>query len=131
MNKSIATLIFLFFSVSGIFAQGNLQFNQVVIVTDLPQTVPAGKVWKIESYQQQQVGISTNMPTTGCADLSRPRPYFIDNFSYYNIEGAGNGNSSYSSVAKNSFPIWLKAGQSTKTSCAGDFLSIIEFNVVP
>lgn len=32
-------------------AQGNLQFNQVKIIsnTDAPQTVPAGKVWKIES----------------------------------------------------------------------------------
>ena len=131
MKKILKTIIFLLLVSAGMLAQGNLQFNQVVIVMDQPQTVPAGKVWKIESYQQQQVGISTNMPTIGCGDLSRPRPYFIDNFSYYNIEGAGNGNSSYSSVAKNSFPIWLKAGQSTKTSCAGDFLSIIEFNVVP
>ena len=30
------------------FAQGNLQFNQVKLVTAL-ETVPAGKVWKIES----------------------------------------------------------------------------------
>ena len=131
MKKILKTIIFLLLVSAGMLAQGNLQFNQVVIVMDQPQTVPAGKVWKIESYQQQQVGISTNLPTTGCADLSRPRPYFIDNFSYYNIEGAGNGNSSYSSVAKNTFPIWLKAGQIVKTSCAGDFLSIIEFNVVP
>ena len=34
-----------------IYSQGNLQFNQVKIVsnTDAAQTVPAGKVWKIES----------------------------------------------------------------------------------
>ena len=33
------------------YSQGNLQFNQVKIVsnTDPSQTVPAGKVWKIES----------------------------------------------------------------------------------
>lgn len=114
-----------------ISAQGNLQFNQVVIVFDQPQTVPTGKVWKVESYLQQQVSIATNFPTTGCADLTRPRPYFIDNFAYHNIEGIGNGNSSFASTAKNSFPIWLKPGQVVKTSCAGDFLSIIEFNVVP
>jgi hypothetical protein len=30
------------------YAQGNLQFNQVKLVTAL-ETVPAGKVWKIES----------------------------------------------------------------------------------
>ena len=31
------------------FSQGNLQFNQVKLVGDSPQTVPTGKVWKIES----------------------------------------------------------------------------------
>ena len=33
------------------YSQGNLQFNQVKIIsnTDPSQTVPAGKVWKIES----------------------------------------------------------------------------------
>jgi len=44
----IAFALFSFFT--GI-AQGNLQFNQAKIIsnTDPPQTVPAGKVWKIES----------------------------------------------------------------------------------
>ena len=107
------------------------QFNQIVIVGASDQAVPAGKVWKVESYQQQQVSISTNFPTTGCADLSRPRPYYIDNIPFYNIETAGNGNSSYSSIAKNNFPIWLKTAQTVRTSCAGDFISIIEFNSVP
>ncbi|MFN5181462.1 MAG: hypothetical protein ACK5D5_00390 [Bacteroidota bacterium] len=124
----IFSIIFIAIKIS---AQGNLQFNQVVIVYDIPQTVPSGKVWKVESYLQQQVNISTNFPTTGCSDLSRPRPYFIDNYSYHNIEGIGNGNSNNSSTAKNNFPIWLKSGQVVKTSCAGDFLSIIEFNIVP
>ncbi len=130
--KKISFIIL--FSVLFIFiisAQGNLQFNQVVIVYDLPQTVPAGKVWKIESYQQQQVSVSTNFPSTSCTDLTRPRPYYIDNFYYHNLEGVGNGVANYTSTAKNSFPIWLKAGQVVKTSCPGDFLSIIEFNVVP
>ena len=35
--------------ISPSMAQGNLQFNQVKMIsnTDAPQTVPAGKVWKI------------------------------------------------------------------------------------
>jgi hypothetical protein len=112
-------------------AQGNLQFNQVIKVVNVNQTVPAGKVWKVESYHQETVGISTNMPTTGCGDLSRPRPYFVDNTMYYHLNGIGNGNSNFASSATNEFPLWLGAGQFIRTSCPQDFLSIIEFNIVP
>jgi hypothetical protein len=112
-------------------AQGNLQFNQVIKVVNVNQTVPAGKVWKVESYHQETVGISTNMPTTGCGDLSRPRPYFVDNTMYYHLNGIGNGNRNFASSATNEFPLWLGAGQFIRTSCPQDFLSIIEFNIVP
>jgi len=113
------------------FSQGNLQFNQVLKIIDVDQTVPIGKVWKVESYHQQTVGISTNMPTTGCGDLARPRPYFVDNTMYHHLNGIGNGNSSYASAATNEFPLWLKESQTLRTSCPGDFLSVLEFNIVP
>jgi hypothetical protein len=128
----IYTLIaFLFLGFNIISAQGNLQFVQVIIVSDVVQTVPSGKVWKVESYQQHQVGLATNLPTNSCSELSRSRPYVIDNYSYYNVEGAGNGNTSFSNVARNNFPFWLKAGQTVKTTCPGDFLSILEFVITP
>ena len=42
-------LLFTFLILSNLAcAQGNLQFNQVQLVTSL-ETVPVGKVWKIES----------------------------------------------------------------------------------
>ena len=128
--KNILLILAIAFS-NASFAQGNLQFNQVLMVVDVNQAVPAGKVWKVESYHQQTVGISTNMPTTGCGDLSRPRPYYVDNFLYHHINPIGNGNSSFASAATNEFPLWLSAGQLIRTSCPGDFLSIIEFNIVP
>ena len=46
--KSFFFLIALTFT-SIAFSQGNLQFNQVKLIGDSPQTVPTGKVWKIES----------------------------------------------------------------------------------
>ena len=46
--KTIVYLITFIFSSIG-FSQGNLQFNQVKLIGDSPQTVPTGKVWKIES----------------------------------------------------------------------------------
>ena len=128
--KNVLLILAIAFS-SASFAQGNLQFNQVIKVIDVNQAVPTGKVWKVESYHQQTVGISTNMPTTGCGDLSRPRPYYIDNVMYHHINPIGNGNTSFASAATNEFPLWLSAGQLIRTSCPGDFLSIIEFNVVP
>lgn len=114
-----------------LYSQGNLQFNQVIKVIDVNQTVPSGKVWKVESYHQTQVSISTSMPTTGCGDLTRPRPYFVDNTMYYHLVGIGNGVANYTSTATNEFPLWLSEGRLLRTSCPGDFLSVIEFNIVP
>ena len=116
---------------SQLYSQGNLQFNQVIIGSTSDLTVPTGKVWKIESYQQQQVGVSQSGVISGCSDLSRPRPFFIDGISYHNIKSAGYGGGNVPVSAANEFPIWLKTGQIVKTSCSGDFLSIIEFNIIP
>jgi hypothetical protein len=125
-------LIILFSLVSVVlFAQGNLQFSQVLTISNTDQTVPVGKVWKIESYQQQQVGISTSGPTLACTDLSRPRPYYIDGVYFYDMKGTGWGSANVLYIAQNSFPIWLKAGQTCRTNCPGDFLSVLEFNIVP
>ena len=46
--KTLFFLILLLLS-SIAYSQGNLQFNQVKLIGDSPQTVPTGKVWKIES----------------------------------------------------------------------------------
>ena len=46
MKQLLLIVLMLGFTV--IQAQGNLQFNQVKLVTTL-ETVPAGKVWKVES----------------------------------------------------------------------------------
>jgi hypothetical protein len=110
-------------------AQGNLQFNQVIKVSDTPMAVPAGKVWKIESYQQSNVSGTSNS-TNGC-DVARVRPYIIDGQVYHNIKNIASGNAGYVYTAENRMPIWLAAGQTAATSCPSDFLSIIEFNVVP
>lgn len=127
MKKLIFILIF--FVSLGSNAQGNLQFNQVLKVSTTVETVPAGKVWKIESYQQSNVAGTTNS-TNGC-DITRVRPYLIDGQPYQNIGNIASGNGGYVYVPENRMPIWLKEGQTAATACPSDFLSIIEFNVVP
>jgi len=49
MKKSILSLVFI--SLFGLmsYAQGNLQFNQVKIVSNVLETVPPNKVWKVTS----------------------------------------------------------------------------------
>lgn len=128
--KSILLITFLTIVSIKVYPQSGLSFSQVLIVNDSAQVVPPGKVWKIESYQQQQFIITRNS-TNSCSDLSKLRPYHIGGYSYYSVQGIGYGagNETYMLTSNNSFPIWIKAGISVHTTCPGDFLSIIEFSI--
>jgi hypothetical protein len=114
---------------SMLYAQGNLQFNQVLtfggilnsgavssntgsyIHSSISYTVPTEKVWKIEN-------MSSNYSNT---------TLIINNF----LVGSVN------SIIGNS-PLWLKAGDliifgATNSSSTNEsyFFSIIEFNIIP
>jgi hypothetical protein len=133
----ILFFLLLFFSLSGIHAQGNLQFNRVInlkytavcsssVNTNVASiTVPADKVWKIES-----------------ASICQNLPYYSirDNTSLY-IDGqllVQNTNPSNLFIFS-SCPIWLSPGTyplivsnaNTSSFAVLTSLSIIEFNVVP
>ena len=126
--KKLFLIACLFVSLSA-SAQGNLQFNQVLKISDTPVAVPAGKVWKVESYQQSNVSGTSN--STSSCDVARVRPYIIDGQIYHDIKNIASGNAGYVYAAENKMPIWLAEGQIAATSCPSDFLSVIEFNVVP
>jgi hypothetical protein len=106
-------LIFCLFFGSMLFAQGNLQFNQVLIIDSTPAgnpvTVPSGKVWKIES-----VALSSNL-------------------AYFQIQWSGvnyfilNNSNQYANL-----PFWLPSNANVSmTSSANGKVSVIEFNVLP
>jgi len=119
----------LLFATNGVFAQGNLQFNQVLTYsgritssyssyTSPTYTVPTGKVWKIETK------------TLSSSTLS----FWINGYIYgdFTIIGA------IPNYITN--PIWLKSndfiyfqeGFSGGSSHTDDyFISIIEYNIVP
>ena len=122
MKNTISLIIMLLFTCFA-FGQGNLQFNQVLLLNSTANsnltlgTVPAGKVWKIESF---------------------------GGFSGGAVYGTLNGNTAGTlcrNTVNNSFeqaswtlPVWLPAGtQLGFTNNNGSFFwySIIEFNVVP
>lgn len=119
MKTTVITILFFLFTVltSKSFAQGNLQFNQVLTYsgsvyqggTGPTWTVPAGKVWKVEN--------------------------FTYSFFVLNNDRADN-------TSSNNGPLWLKAGDQIRydlafygANCCGASttyrVSIIEFNIVP
>ncbi|MCF8329892.1 MAG: hypothetical protein K9I37_06105 [Crocinitomicaceae bacterium] len=114
-------LIFLFLvSIHTSFAQGNLQFNQVITYAfassnTTPITVPAGKVWKLENCMLNSV--------------SNTYTYMLYNGVYYNLR------QQLTSSQVANFPFWLSAGTSvtfgSAGGAAGGILSIIEFNIIP
>jgi len=120
-----------FISTLSLFAQGNLQFNQVISNTGTASgtysytspswTVPANKVWKIEAAAPF-AGLNTSHVTRSIQVNS------------------GNAWASYSLLSGDPTPIWLKAGDQVRleasANCCNTYLftyhiSAIEFNIVP
>ena len=125
-------------------AQGNLQFSQVKLVS-ATETVPAGKVWKLQNFlpnvslftditrnQQNPTsggirnfiilvnGISIYLQTTVTREVGRSD-------SYWSQDG-------YATAASSSIlnePIWLSSGTTLDASTNVQFVSVIEFNVIP
>jgi len=117
-------------------AQGSLQFNQVKLVTT-QQTVPANKVWKVESVIYS-VGVD-DAPfiysgSQSCLVYSR-RNYSIS------IDGTltkvGNLASGYANSSGDAYfmttslPVWLPAGSTLSGGPCNNKISVIEFNIVP
>lgn len=134
-----ATILFVFLSYTA-SAQGDLQFSQVINYNlfvqangsvyydtdEVTLTVPAGKVWKIESgHLSEQITNSNNQ-------YKVPGGYLLLDGSII----AGESSNNYDPK----FPIWLSPGTYTITLQGGTnssnyawfaFVSIIEFNVTP
>ena len=111
----IAILCFLAFVYSNdIKAQGNLQFNQVKLVS-ASDTVPANKTWKVESILYSADHAST------ASILLNNQTVFTR--SYYVSNGQ--------SVWEMSFPFWVPAGTVLAAGSNVRKISIIEYNIVP
>jgi hypothetical protein len=100
-------------------AQGNLQFNKVKLVSAV-DTVPRNKVWKVES-------------------ITYPNPSnFIPSFNYISEIFVNGGSTivkmsqltlSYSWEMK--YPFWLPSGTTLQASNNVNYISIIEYNIIP
>ena len=116
-------------------AQGNLQFNQVKLVTTL-ETVPAGKVWKVESVIYNIASTATGYQTGagGCNSTSYESTA-IEVAGVPTKVGQGTQPASYSNlVYTHSYtilPLWLPAGTSLSGGTCVNKISVIEFNIIP
>ncbi len=134
-------------------AQGTLQFNQVKLVT-ASETVPAGKVWKLESVmspEQRYPTSGTTFPTLSRSILVNGntvtiREEFVNGVSlgFNGCCGGGlwlgntsqNANSNPTHLVRvasdnTKLPLWLPAGTTVAPVVPVNGMSIIEFNVIP
>ncbi|MBM3171947.1 MAG: hypothetical protein FJZ75_10105 [Bacteroidetes bacterium] len=136
----------------GLKAQ-TLQFSQVKLVTTI-ETVPANKVWKIESALSGE----HRLPTSGTSFPTLSRFIKINGTDVcvqeYHTAGLGLGfngccgggfwmnntgqspNSTQTHLVAvqgepSKLPIWLPAGSTLETSTRTLSISVIEFNIVP
>ena len=126
MKQSII-IVFVFLSLR-LFAQGNLQFNQVKLVT-VQETIPVGKVWKV-------TGI---LPSSGfrytSSSSTPPYEYGLLVNGIQRIIGHGSYVNGYysSGFTAQSFggDLWLPGGTTLAAGSNVGEISIIEFNIVP
>jgi hypothetical protein len=147
------TLLLMMGSISMVQAQGTLQFNQVKLVT-ASETVPAGKVWKLESVMSPE----QRYPTSGTTFPSYSRSILVNGNSVTIREEFVNGlalgfngccgggfwmNNTGQSTNSNpthlvrvasdntKLPLWLPAGTTLAPVAPVNGMSVIEFNVIP
>jgi len=122
MKTCLFVLVLFFF---GLFnAQGNLQFNQTLLLNASNNaaaqwTVPAGKTWKIESM--------------GC--YATVMYVYLNNSIAFEYIGDFNNNFGAYYRGSDASAIWLPAGtilgHSSSNSSAFRWFSILEFNIIP
>ena len=116
---------------------GGLEFDQVLLISN-SDTVPAGKVWKVESViyniPHQNAGYATSSSSSYCSS-GYYRNYAITIDGTPTKVGQGSMPTSYSSAAYmhsyTMLPIWLPAGTTLDGGPCQNKISVIEFTLIP
>ena len=133
-------LVLFFLLVTGLSAQGTLQFNRIVLVSNT-EAVPAGKVWKVESVLSTSTLSANNNSSPSVNTVSLD---IVVNGTVITVErssvgiGSQTGSSGvmraywgYASAGVTKLPFWLPAGSTLAASTNALAVSVIEFNVLP
>jgi len=132
--RPIHFVVFLFGMILSLHAnaQGNLQFNQVKLVT-IQETVPAGKVWKLESapYKIDAVGTLGNYTSASPGVEYVQTIYVNGNALFVQAIRYYDGSWHLFSGPTCQFPLWLPEGSTLSAGAGVQFISVLEFNVLP
>lgn len=112
------------------FSQGNLQYSQAKLVNTI-DTVPTGKVWKIEgviysgpiasfNYANSQTLVD-NIFINGTEVAIRKSSMAVAPYT----------SSATSIVWEQKFPLWMPAGTTLAASTGVLYINVLEFNTVP
>lgn len=135
MNINIRFFILLIFAVITFQAQAQyaLEFNRVVLVGSNVETVPAGKVWKVEGAVYSAALPSTISTSSGYGVYSNQDASMLINGNSVNIRSFRSGggyNHASTIVWEEKWPVWLGAGNTLAASSNVLYLSVIEFNLI-
>jgi len=108
----------IFISIS---VKGQLQYNGVKLISS-SQTVPVGKVWKVESILPNQFEVQ-NIGVSGARIL-------VNGGSIYLVDRSGIPTSN-NTFLPSMMPLWLPENTTLAPSSGVLYISVIEFNVVP
>ena len=140
-RQRILNLVFGLMICSIAQTQGNLQFSQIKLVSTL-ETVPVGKVWKVESavfMGGSPICVGTG-PNAACGPGNMSSTGFVadmlfqvngqTNYLYTNL-GQPGSSASYASQGYSPFPLWLPASTTLAAGTNMRYLSVLEFTIVP
>jgi hypothetical protein len=134
--KKILLLLSILFIALGADAQGNLQFNQVKLLS-ATETVPANKVWKVESIvYSSEIASATAWGSNGYSGTTTSAQ--IDKITINgnlvtvrkSSSSAANANAN-SLIWEISYPIWLRPNDIISPSTGVLYINAIEFNIIP
>lgn len=134
LKMSLLFLI-LIFCTNFMYSQ-TLEFSQVKLVS-AEETVPSGKVWKIENILPTTRLTSTAGTGSSIATATTTQSFKVDGtIIYYATSDSrgtkyGNETGFTSSAFSLSGPIWLPEGTKLEVATGIYALSVIEFTVVP
>lgn len=113
-------------------AQYNLQFNQVKLV-GTTETVPSGKVWKIESVlPSTRLTSAFCWGSSSCGSAQTQTIIMVDGTGVYLATSDASGSSymSNATAAVLNTNIWLPAGTTLAAGSGVYKISVIEFNLL-
>ncbi len=139
MKKIFTLIAFVFLLPTTSKAQGDLQFSKVKLIST-QDTVPSGKMWKIESFIYSQPIPNSSVNITQDASIALNGQIINIRSTRFSapwagtIWGCGCSVSAYGAayeIWEQKLPIWLPAGTIVGVDIGVLYISALEFNVIP